>query len=90
MNDLKIKVSEERTPQSVRSPYSDLLFAIYEKALKEVREYASNTIEFEDAATFLLKDPYDALTPAMKNEICNIIEERMAERPPRGKGGHKK
>ena len=82
-------VNMDGEPKGSLDPYLNLACEVYERAIKDVKEYAANTMQFADAAIFLLRDPYELLTARMKNEIINIIEEKRAEHPPRGKGGDK-
>lgn len=61
------------------NPYFDLVTAVYTQAVDEVKKYDPCTREFESAANFLLKDPYDILDKHMLDEIEELIWKRRDE-----------
>lgn len=65
-----------------RSPYENLICTVYSYAVFEMRKYPAGSRSFNDAADFLLKDPYGILTKsafeALETEIWDKRDKRRA------------
>lgn len=65
---------------SRRSPYEALICTVYTYALFEMRKYRAGTNLFDDAANFLLKDPYGILPEKARKKISAEIWEKREKR----------
>lgn len=61
---------------SRRSPYEVLICTIYTHAVYEMRRYKAGTQLFNDAANFLLRDPYGILSESAYNKLSGEIWEK--------------
>ena len=63
-----------------RSPYESLICTVYTYALFEMRKYTAGTRLFDDAANFLLADPYGILNENALKKISTEIWEKRDKR----------
>lgn len=61
------------------SPFANLVASLYAQAVYEMRSLRASSWGFEDAAKFLLKDPYGILTKEAKELLETEIWERRDE-----------
>ena len=59
-----------------RSPYETLICTVYSHAIFEMRRYKAGTRLFEDAAVFLLRDPYGILSDDAQKKLSGEIWEK--------------
>lgn len=58
------------------SPFVSLVCAVYEQAIKDFRDYPLQSWECKNAYAFLMKDPYNVLPDAARDQIKREYEQR--------------